>query len=339
MATILIVFHHYQQLTGARFDTINFFNGRFYFGYIVEFFFVLSGYFMYPYVERIGGGEGYTFREFISRRISRLLPLVAIGAIGYEFLAGLYQYIYHTSCFGIELTVWGTIIASLGIQDGWALANPCVNNPTWYISVLILCYVVFYLLSYISKRLKVSPFYFYVFMIFVGMGIQTYGINFPFFNGSSSRGYYAFFWGLVVAWYIKNTKVTWKLELLSSAIVLLIILLIVGNYSIMSTGINYILTFIFYPALIIVFLSKPIRTIFKSSKIGTLGKISFDTYIWHNALFILMYICIALFDWTIDLNRMTSMGIFTLITFAVGASSYFLIEVPINKLLVKKTNV
>ena len=37
-ATILIVFHHYQQCTGAFFEgRLNFYNGRFYFGYIVEF--------------------------------------------------------------------------------------------------------------------------------------------------------------------------------------------------------------------------------------------------------------------------------------------------------------
>lgn len=40
IATILIIFHHYQQVIGGYFEGhINFWNGRFYFGYIVEFFF------------------------------------------------------------------------------------------------------------------------------------------------------------------------------------------------------------------------------------------------------------------------------------------------------------
>ena len=48
IATILIVFHHYGQVTGLYLEGhINYWNGRFYFGYVVEFFFLLSGYFMY----------------------------------------------------------------------------------------------------------------------------------------------------------------------------------------------------------------------------------------------------------------------------------------------------
>ena len=45
IATILIVFHHYGQVTGLYLEGhINYWNGRFYFGYVVEFFFLLSGY-------------------------------------------------------------------------------------------------------------------------------------------------------------------------------------------------------------------------------------------------------------------------------------------------------
>ncbi len=47
IATILIIFHHYGQVTGLYLEGhINYWNGRFYFGYVVEFFFLLSGYFI-----------------------------------------------------------------------------------------------------------------------------------------------------------------------------------------------------------------------------------------------------------------------------------------------------
>lgn len=39
IATILIIFHHYGQVTGLYLEGhINYWNGRFYFGYVVEFF-------------------------------------------------------------------------------------------------------------------------------------------------------------------------------------------------------------------------------------------------------------------------------------------------------------
>lgn len=66
IATILIIFHHYQQVTGAYFEGhINFSNGRFYFGYIVEFFFLLSGYFMYRYVKR--STRAFHLKSFLFR--------------------------------------------------------------------------------------------------------------------------------------------------------------------------------------------------------------------------------------------------------------------------------
>ena len=83
----------------------------------------------------------------------------------------------------------------------------CVNNPTWYISVLMLCYVVFYIIVYIANRIKIHPQYLFVVMIFLGMGINTYGINLPFLNGSSSRGYYAFFFGILLAGILKKNKI------------------------------------------------------------------------------------------------------------------------------------
>lgn len=72
VATVFIIFHHYQQVTGAWFENrINFNNGRFYFGYIVELFFILSGYFMYSYIRKIQQGR-ITFPEFYFKRLSRL---------------------------------------------------------------------------------------------------------------------------------------------------------------------------------------------------------------------------------------------------------------------------
>lgn len=341
VATILIVFHHYQQVTGAYFDgVINFYGGKFYFGYVVEFFFIISGFLMYHYIQKIqrGGGE-LLFFQFMKKRALRLLPLVAISAVVYEILLLMYQHIYQQSWFGISVTFWGTVITSLGIQEGWSLANPCVNNPTWYISVLLLCYVVFYFLTYVSGRLKIPPIYTYVVMIFLGMGIRTYGINLPFLNGQAARGYYAFFFGVLLAYFINNRKISRKIEFASVASLIGITYLIINHYNFMAHGINYTMTFIFYPALIIAFLSNPMKQLFTSKVIGTLGKISFDVYIWHNPMFLLMYILIKVLGITINLNTISAMIIYTIISFAVGTVSYYLVEKPINRYIGRKIRI
>ena len=46
IAAVFIVFHHYQQMANVKFDGINFFGGSFYWGYLVELFFLISGFVM-----------------------------------------------------------------------------------------------------------------------------------------------------------------------------------------------------------------------------------------------------------------------------------------------------
>ena len=60
VATICIVFHHYHGFSGVVFSNLNFDNGRYYFGWNVELFFMISGFLMYKYID----GE-YSFREFL----------------------------------------------------------------------------------------------------------------------------------------------------------------------------------------------------------------------------------------------------------------------------------
>ena len=335
IATIFIIFYHYQQVLGIYFENgINFFNGKFYFGYVVELFFVLSGLFMYSYIEKIQ--KGVTFPKFYLKRLGRLFPLLTVGAISYEILQVIYQHVYQSSWFGTTTTFWGTIISAFGIQDGWALPNPCVNNPTWYISVLMLCYVIFYFLVYIAKRLDLKVQYLFVFMIFLGMGINTYGINLPFLNASSCRGYYAFFFGLLLAEFLEKHDVG-KVDAIISAIMIMVItLLIIFKYDFMALGINYIMTFIYYPALILLCRSKSVSKILNRKIIGKLGRISFDSFIWHVPLFLVMYICIKVFNWNLKLDSYVIMICYAAFCYIVGTISYYIIERPTAKLVDKK---
>lgn len=335
IATVFIVFHHYQQVTEVTFESgINFYGGKFYFGYMVELFFLLSGLFMYPYINKIRKGE-LSFPQFYFIRLSRLFPLMALGAITYEVFLSVYQIIYQDSWFGITTTFWGTIIASLGIQDGWALSNPCVNNPTWYISVLMLCYVVFFLIVYLSKRMKIIPQYVFVFMIFLGMGIQTYGINLPFFNESSARGYYAFFFGLLLAEGLKDKRIANKGKI-SFLIIIVLTILIIYYPSFMSIGLNYVMTFIYYPVVIILCRTELVRKIIDREIFGKIAQISFDVFIWHNPFYILLYILIKVFDWNLNLNSYLTMIGYTIVCYVFGTFSYYCIELPLKNVIDKK---
>lgn len=331
IATIFIVFHHYQQITGTHFAVgLNFYGGDFYFGFMVELFFVLSGMFMHGYIEKIQ--NGLEFGPFYFKRFLRLFPLLVAGAITFEIFLSIYQNVYMEPWLGFKPTFWGTVIASLGIQDGWVFANPYVNNPTWYVSVLLLCYCIFYFLTYISGKLKFDQRYLYIFMIFLGIGINTYGINMPFLNASSSRGYYAFFFGVILAGAIKNRKLGWKYTA-ASLLMVCVLTCLIAFYSttFMYEGIGYIMTFIYYPALIVFFKSDVVSKIISGKIIGRIGQISFDVFVWHIPLFLLMFILIRVMGLDLNLHTCKAMLCFTIICYVVGTISFYCYEQPVAR--------
>lgn len=334
IATILIVFHHFQQVTGARFGGIDFYGGNFNYGLIVEFFFVLSGFFMFRYITRIK--QGLSFKKFILKRVTRLLPLVLISSIVYCIFLYFYSLIYQDSWHGVSISVWGIILNALGVQSGWVFENPGINNPTWYISVLILCYIIFYFVTYVCKRLKVTPFYAYVFIILIGCGIVSYGIDLPFLNQSSARGYYAFFFGLLLAKFMNKRKINLKTCLASVIVVALLTWMIISRKYLVDSGLNYLMTFLYYPALIIICFYPPIMGLFRCKIFEFLGKITYDVYVWHASGLILMYILVAKFVPSLNILSVWTMLAFTSIQFGVGIASYYLIERPINKVIKEK---
>lgn len=95
-------------------------------------------------------------------------------------------------------------------------------------------------------------------------------------------------------------------------------------------GINYLMTFWFYPALIIIFSSRSLTKLFDHRFIGTLGKITYDAYIWHCPNFLLLHIIPAITGKSWDLLTAKAMLVYTVGSFAVGTVSYYVLERPIN---------
>lgn len=113
IATILIVFHHYQQVTGTKFQLMNFYDGNFQFGFIVELFFIISGYLTFKYIKKIENGE--LFKDFYLKKAKRLLPLVAISVVVSAILQIVYKILYSQWYF-VDISLFGIISNSLGIQ-------------------------------------------------------------------------------------------------------------------------------------------------------------------------------------------------------------------------------
>lgn len=261
--------------------------------------------------------------------------MVAITAVVYEANLYLYYRLYtqgvEGAWFGTRLTVWGTIIDMCGIQEGWVFSNPSVNNPTWYISVLILCYIVFFFVVWFSGRKSIPSVYLFVLVILLGCGIQTYGLSLPFLNASSSRGYCAFFAGVILAYSMDHYELQPAVIAMVWLSVIGIPWLIICKPDWVAHGLGYLLTFIFYPCMIVLFQTKPIRRIFSSPIWGTWGKISFDVFMWHNLMYLSMYNLMEVFHFSIEFTNIISMYVYAAICECVGVLSYYLLEIPIEK--------
>ena len=82
-ASFILVLHHYQQVHNVFIDNgINFYSGHFYWGLLVDLFFVISGYFLLGSAIKIHDGD-LKFKEYYLHRCVRLLPLVGVTAIIY----------------------------------------------------------------------------------------------------------------------------------------------------------------------------------------------------------------------------------------------------------------
>ncbi len=332
IATNLIVCHHFQQTLNVRFDKfINFFGGRFYFGYLVELFFVISGICAAKWISTMC--ENDTFPIYISKRIRRLLPLAALSVIVASVESLLYFKVHNVWLYDKPFDLAGAIFACMGIQAGWATENPMINNPLWYLSVLLLCYVLFYFVTWMAKRVNVSPYYFYYLIIFGGLGISTYGIDMPFMNGYSSRGYIAFFWGIVFARIMRQIDIhSRRIQFISIIEVSGMIFLIIIGYSI---NIIFLVTFILWPAVIIICYSPVVVKVLERGRIiwNFWAKVAFNMYIWHKVVLIAYtFIPSEKIEWFLTVRGML---LNLVIIQIIGLISYFCLEKPLENVFLK----
>ena len=194
-----IICHHYQQVTGVSFDGINFYGGKFYFGYFVEAFFILSGFLVAAAgLDRITA-DG--FWPYLKRKAIRLYPM-AILSVLFIWVAEALYYLHFDVFRGdtVSIGAW-TLICSLAlIFSGGAvkLPNLALNNPLWYLSVLLICYVTVYIVCWVAGRSHIEPIKIIFFAEFLFLGIYGYELDLPFLIQGSSRGLTAFFWGILL---------------------------------------------------------------------------------------------------------------------------------------------
>ena len=308
-----------------KFDNfINFYDGALYLGVLVELFFILSGFFMLPWVKRIlGGVSGSDFGSFASRRYRRILPMTALTVIVYELICFIaWRFFPGAKSDWMVINLWGAVTGIFCAQSGWCFTNPMINNPIWYISVLCLCYIIFYFTTWLAGKLKTTPVYGYIAVMLIGFAVKMSGLDVPFANQESYRGYISFFEGTLLGMLLdeRDTDKT-RYTVMSVGI------LAVTAYAFRNHFIgNYYAALLVFPPVIFLLLRKPVARLFSSKIWSTIGNIQFHAYLWHVPILLVIDLLMSVGIRVTDTSSVGAMFLFAAFVEAFAAFSYFVLE-------------
>ena len=326
MATIMIIFHHYQQIFGVYFyNHVNYYFGLFDFGRLVELFFLISGIVISKHEQSIQNSD-QTFKKFFINRYLRLILPIMGSVIAYETIS------YYAGIMNVEnwlfetgINPLGAVVALLGISAWGILDNPMINNPIWYVSVLFLCYLIFYLILKASRKLNCSAIYFYILIIVLGIYTQLLSINIPLLNYSTSRGYIAFFFGVILSHRINKTSTPSLPEVITCIIlIMLFIHSYIHYYNYIKPIILYLLVFILYPSLIRIIMATDFILI-KHSIWTKLNRYAYYVFVMHLPTLFALFVGINLNIIHYDITLRFNMFLFALISYIIGIIYYYII--------------
>ena len=325
--TVLVVFHHFQQITGVVYEGVNFYGGTIDMYPILELFFMISGFMCAP---AIGKMLDESFGKYFIKKAIRIYPMVAITMITGAIIMFSYFRMTGTWFFDIAVTYWRTFSSMLLLTTGGPINNGLsLNPPLWYLCVLIYCYVLLYFIVWLCKKLQVNHLVGAGVMVIVGSCVVEYGVAFPFFTEETGRGYSAFFLGIII--YSMWEKLSHKaLTIYGFAMTALCAFGYLFKFEYIQGNHRAVMAYMLWPALMFVSLST--ARFFHLKIWSILAAISFEVYIWHFiGLAFLMFISVKF--GLVFPNPMHLMVEFLLVLWVFAAVVYYLVEKPLTKWL------
>ena len=303
--------------------------------FFVEVFFVLSGFFMYSYIEKIK--KDLSIERFMLKRIIRIIPMLCISTVLLELL--LFFMMNSGNTHGVDIyqpALFGIISACMGVEYGWGLVDAHINPESWYLDVLLLCYFILFVMVKLSKKLKISEKYFLILIVAIGVVCTLNEYSLPFLEAYNGRGYVAFFSGVILASYLNRNEIGYK-QIIAS----IICLLIYGIYHVfwphyLEYGKSFMVAFFIAPSLVILLKTKTAEKIFSWKGWGELGKISFSMYMIHVVVIIGVFNITDAFGVSVDYAHEIMLLAYVVLVIALGALMYYCVEKKITDYLEKR---
>ena len=332
---LFIVLHHYQMIFNLWFEgRLNFNNGYFYFGFLVELFFMVSGFLMENSIQGKPYGD---FGTMFKNKYLRFFPMCFLSVTVYTILQWIGK-ILSGEFFdnGQIISFWNYLISSLLFSKGWGINiyRPA-NSSLWYINILLIVYIWHFVLNKLTIKLKVPVVYFYIAMVILGLNIYEKELPYAFFDNDCGIGYITTFLGMILFHCAKNFReVSRKLSfiILAATAIIAVILVKYGYWSIFKEDQHIFLIFVLYPPVLLLLSTSKILNRESFSGISKyLGKLSYEMYVWHFPLLILMSILLYVTKFPI-VHGYKSMAVFEIVVVAFAVIVCKFVEPPLDRL-------
>lgn len=283
-ACIIAFFWHYHHFAPQLYPLASVFQVFYDYGwYMVEVFFMISGFVMaYSYKDKIVT-RTISFWTYISRRIKHIYPLMLITL----FVITIEE------CIHIKLTgrvfAYGDfdaihfLLNLFCVQCGWFCSEFSFNVPAWCISVELFLYLVFYFLIFLFKKKIKLIFFIYGFMVALGIIVYEMKWNYPILNFPMARGIISFFIGCILyeVFSFAYKRRTWIAYALMLEVLILLVITKIKGYG-FWTDMELGFTLLMAPAILWIVLSvKWIRMILEWKPFVWWGNCSLSVYLWH----------------------------------------------------------
>lgn len=303
------------------------------FSVIVVIFFGLSGFLAYSRRKKIEDGEG--FGRYLSERMIRIIPMLAISVVCWVLTSDwLIRSKNAAAVPGHDL--WALIEACLGVEYGWVFEAGGIQPESWFVGVLLLCFVLFYFCVWLAKQKKMNPVWFFGLFVLFGALCYSQEFELPFCGVRSGTGYEAFFFGAILADFIERKKVSGKIYIASGLIVLCYFIYLIFWPQYVVFGKVHLISFLVAPASIILLSSPGASRLFAWKGWQFLGKITYSAYLLHVSVLFALFSLMNMAGVRIDYAHEVVLITFELIVFSVGALAYLLLERPITRYLKKR---
>lgn len=238
-----------------------------YFGNYI--FFMISGLLTARHFKKKICSKKLCFKPYICKRILKLYPLY--------FLSNLSMVLLLLLKGNIEsLNIRKLLSTFFMVSNGWISQDTPYNLPTWFVCVLLICYIIYYFIAKLSARFPTLYFSLCMFLVIWGAALELTAWDFPFHYRTNGEGYMNFFIGALLAEiidkpYIKRIHMR-IFNVISLTLLCFLLISFDIRWSITLICANLILMAIYWTNMI---------NLLACSSIQKIGKCSLSIFMWH----------------------------------------------------------